>query len=213
MSTVPVLLWIRMALRRSLATIAVVLLILVAAVVALYAARAQTPTTTVSGPTPTATATATAISTTTGSSVPTPGAPLGAITGRFSYGSDFIPPVAVYAISTTQPRVWYSVNFAGFGNPPRPTLPPGVSQPTYTITGVAPGTYWIVAYRTDGQLPDPGYFSRQAECARTTPAGPCPDVTLVPATVISGQTTSGIDILTWGYTASNPPSPTIPPRP
>ena len=203
-----------MSSRRSLATLAVVLLILIAAVVALYAIRGQTPTTTQSTPSPTATAAATAISTTTNSPVPTStSASPDAITGRFAYGSDFVPPATVYAISTTDPRVRYSVGFSGFGNPPRPTLPPGVSQPTYTITGVAPGTYWVVAYRTDGQLPDPGYYSRQAECTRTTPAGPCPDVTLVPATVISGQTTSGVDILTWGYPASNPPSPTIPPRP
>lgn len=141
-----------------------------------------------------------------------PTAQPGAITGRFAYGSDFIPPVTVYAISTTEQRVWYSVDFAGFGNPPRPTLPPGASEATYTITGVAPGTYWVVAYRNDGQLPDPGYYSRVAECMRTTPSGPCPDVTLVPVTVIAGQTTRGIDVLTWG---SHPgqPSPTIPPRP
>src|SRR5258708_2196319 len=52
----------------------------------------------------------------------------GAITGRFGYPSDFIPPVTLYAISTTDARVWYSVESAGFGNPPRPTLPPRVSQ-------------------------------------------------------------------------------------
>lgn len=143
---------------------------------------------------------------------PAPTAQPGAITGRFSYGSDFIPPVTVYAISTTDQRVWHSVDFPGFGNPPRPTLPPGVSEPSYTITGVAPGTYWVVAYRNDGQLPDPGYYSRQPDCFRTTPSGPCPDVTLVPATVIAGQTTKGIDVLTWGPPPGQP-SPSIPPRP
>jgi len=137
----------------------------------------------------------------------------GAITGRFAYGSEIIPPVTVYAISTTDQRVWYSVDFTGFGRPPLPTLPPGAREPTYTITGVAPGTYWVVAYRNDGQRPDPGLYSRVNECFRTTPSGPCPDGTLVPATVISGQTTSGIDVLTWGYPPPVPPSPTIPPRP
>jgi len=140
----------------------------------------------------------------------------GAITGRFGYGSDFIPPVTVYAISTTDPRVWYSVDFAGAGNPPRPTLPPGQSNATYTISGVAPGTYWVVAYRNDATGPsvgpDPGYYSRNAICQRTTPSGPCNDITLLPVTVLSGQTTSGIDVLTWG-TLPGQPSPTIPPRP
>jgi hypothetical protein len=124
-----------------------------------------------------------------------------------------IPPVTVYAISTTDPRVWYSVKYAGLGGPPRPTPQPGTPGDTYTITGVAPGAYWVVAYRDDGQRPDPGLYSRVNECWRTTPSGPCPDGTLVPATVTSGQTTSGIDILTWGYPPPVPPSPTIPPRP
>jgi hypothetical protein len=138
----------------------------------------------------------------------------GAITGRFGYGSDFIPAVTVYAISTTDARIWYSVVFAGFGNPPRATLPPGQTDPTYTITGVAPGTYWVVAYRNDGLLPDPGYYSRATECARTTPSGPCQDVTLIPATVISGQTTRSIDVLTWAAPFLVAfASPTFPPRP
>lgn len=123
-----------------------------------------------------------------------------------------IPPATVYAISTTDPRIWYSVKYAGLGGP-WPTPQPGTSGDTYTITGVAPGTYWVVAYRDDGLLPDPGLYSRVNECQRTTPSGPCPDGTLVPATVTSGQTTSGIDILTWGYPPPVAPSPTIPPRP
>jgi len=161
---------------------------------------------------PSASATTSPVSTT---ATPPPVATeqLGAITGRFAYGSDFIPPVRIYAISTTDQRVWYSVDFPGFGNPPRPTLPPGVSQPSYRITGVAPGTYWVIAYRTDGLLPDPGYYSRQAECSRTTPRGPCPDVALVPVTVIAGQDTSGIDVLTWGPPPPGQSSPTFPPRP
>lgn len=137
----------------------------------------------------------------------------GAITGRFGYPSDFIPPVTVYAISSADPRVWYSVDFPGYGNPPRPTLPPGETEPRYTISGVAPGMYWVVAYRNDGQPLDPGFYSRQVECFRTTPSGPCPDVTLAPATVIAGQTTRFIDVITWGQSPSGQPSPTLPPRP
>jgi hypothetical protein len=144
--------------------------------------------------------------------IPTP-VNAGAITGRFGYPSDYIPPVTVYAISTTDARVWYSEDFAGLGNPPRPTLPPGQSNATYTITGVAPGTYWVVAYRNDGLLPDPGYYSRSAICWRTTPSGPCPDATLVLVTVIAGQTTSGIDVISWGPPSPGPPLPTFPPRP
>ena len=147
---------------------------------------------------------------------PTTAAAPGAITGRFAYGSDFIPPVTVYAISTTDPRVWSSVDYRGVGNPPRPTPGPGGTGFTYTITGVAPGTYWVVAYRNDepaGQGPDPGYYSPQAECWRRTPSGPCPDVRLIPVTVTAGQTSTGVDILTWGPPPPEQASPTFPPRP
>lgn len=199
--------------RRNAATaVVIVALAALAAVLALYATRTETPTAspppTVAAQTasPTATATPTPI-------MPSPRFPSGTITGRFGYGSDFIPPVTVYAISTTDPRVWYSVNFPGLGNPPRPTAPPGTPGDTYTITGVAPGMYWVVAYRNDGSFPDPGYYSRQPECFRARPSGPCPDGTLVPATVIAGQTTSGIDVITWGPPPPGQPSPTFPPRP
>jgi len=88
-----------------------------------------------------------------------------------------------------------------------------VNDSTYTISVVAPGAYWIVAYRNDGLRPDPGYYSRVPECRRARPSGPCIDVTLVPATVIAGQTTSGVDVETWGPPHPGQPSPTFPPRP
>ena len=199
------------------AVVAVVILVALAAAFALRELR-PTPAT---GPVPTSTPSASPSPSSAASAqpsatapvaIPTP-VPAGAITGRFGYGSDFIPPVTVYAISTTDQRVWYSVEFAGLGNPPRPTPAPGQTDATYTITGVAAGTYWVVAYRNDGQRPDPGYYSGQAVCARTTPRpqGPCPDINPVRVTVTAGQTASGIDLITWGTQPQ--PSPTLPPRP
>lgn len=143
---------------------------------------------------------------------PAPTTQGGSITGSFGYPSDFIPPVTVYAISVADSRVWYSVNFSGLGRG-APTLSPGVNNADYTIAGVAPGTYWIVAYRNDGQRPDPGYYSRQVECFRTTPSGPCPDVTLVAVTVVPGQVLSGVNVITWGPPPPGQPSPTFPARP
>lgn len=204
-----------MTTRRGLATLAVTLLVLVAGVVLLYFARAQMQPTNVAS-IPPVTATATTSATTAAPSptaVPTATSVVGgAITGRIGYGSEINPPVTVYAISTTDPGIWYSVKYLGLGPPPLPTAQPGTPD-TFTITGVAPGSYWVVAYRDDGQRPDPGLYSRVNECQRTTPSGPCADGTLVPATVTSGQTTRDIDILTWGYPPPVPPSPTIPPRP
>jgi hypothetical protein len=200
--------------RRSFATLAVILLILVAGVAFLYAARAQVPPTTgVSTPIPTATLIVTT-SAQSPTAVPTATSQAGgAITGRIAFGSEMDPPATVYAISTTDSRIWYSVKYAGFGGTSRPTPQPGTSGDTYTITGVAPGRYWVVAYSDDELRPGPGYYSRVNECRRTTPSLPCPDGTLVPATVTSGQTTRDIDIITWGYQPPVPPSPTIPPRP
>jgi hypothetical protein len=169
-------------------------------------------------PSPTASSTASAAPTASATPAVTtqpPGptaASTGAITGRFAYGSDFIPPVTVYAISTTDPRVWYSVNFIGYGRGRSATPVPGMTEPGYyLISGVAPGTYWVVAYRTDAEGPDPGYYSRQVECQRTAPSGPCPDINPAMVTVAAGQTASGIDVITWGTQPQ--PSPTLPPRP
>lgn len=153
--------------------------------------------------------------------VPSPSptaATTGAITGRFSYPSDFIPPVTVYAISVTDPNVFFFVDFAGYGNPPRPTLPPGVSEATYTITGIAPGTYYVVAYRNDGQLPGPaGYSQYTVQCIQATTGGqnstPAPGCAasnhrLVPVTVGAGQTVSRIDMSDWlGPRDGYPPRP------
>ena len=189
--------------QRSLATLAVVVLVLILGAVALYAVRAQ-PTTAVVAPTPTATATATP----TASPVSTPtSAPVGTITGRLDDFSDFIPPTTVYAISTVDPRVWFSVALPGAGNPPLPPKPPGGLS--YTITGVTPGTYWVVAYRTDRQSPVPGFYSRAVECLRARPSRACPDHALAPVTVSPGQTTSGIDVLP----APPPSQPSYPPQP
>lgn len=208
---------------RSRVRVAVITLALVALAVLIAVSLMRGPTSPVSSTsTPTATPLLQTASSNPTISAPSPTVPptatpeAGAITGRLGYPSDFIPPVTVYAISTTDPRVWYSVNYAGVGNPPRPTPQPGTSGDTYTITGVAPGTYWVVAYRNDatGPMlgPDPGYYSRAAACLRIPNSGGCPDQTLIPATVIAGQTTSGIDIVVWGPPREQP-LPTLPPRP
>ncbi len=208
---------IRRAFSMAGATAAVAVVILVA-LAAAFALRELKPTP-AAGPVPSSTPSSSPSPSSAASVQPSATAPVavvtpfpaGAITGRFVYGSDFIPPVTVYAISTTDQRVWYSVDFAGAGNPPRPTLPPGQSNAIYTISGVAPGTYWVVAYRNDGLGPDPGYYPRSAICLRTTPSGPCPDSNPLAVTVISGQTATGIDIAAWGTRPE--PSPTLPPRP
>jgi hypothetical protein len=146
----------------------------------------------------------------------------GAITGRLGYQAESIPPLTVYAISTADQRVWYSVDVPRFPPPlvtPRPpgTFAPG-TEPRYTITGVAPGTYWVLAYRNDGQQPDgPGLYSRRVACktgGAPSTCVPAEDPSLAIVTVNAGQTTTGIDIEDW-VPPSGPgrPSPSFPPRP
>ena len=140
----------------------------------------------------------------------------GTVTGRLGVpNSDYIPPVTVYAIGADDQRVWYSVEFPGYAlytGPTGPTRQPGTEPERYTLTGVAPGTYWVVAYRNDGFKPDPGVHTREAECLRRTPSGPCPDQTPVVVTVTAGQTTREIDIVSWypgrGLMPPPPPRPT-----
>jgi hypothetical protein len=185
---------------------------------ALLAASCAGPATVASSTTPTSTATTPASAPPVATVSPTPSAPTGsAITGRFGYPSDFMPALTVYAISVNDPRVFFSVEFAGFGNPPRPTLPPGVSQATYTLTGIAPGTYYVLAYRNDNS-PGLGVYSQHTvKCFQATQGGqtstPAPgcsanDHSLLPVTVRAGETVSRIDITDWVFQQNG-----YPPRP
>jgi hypothetical protein len=155
------------------------------------------------------------------------GVSTGAITGRLGYPSDFVPPVTVYAISVSNPNVWFSTDTPRFGNPLSATPPPGgptwppAGRGYYLIGGITPGTYYVIAYRNDS--PDPpdlkdrpaGYTQAAAKCMSSDPAvpspppGSCPyDQSLVPVTVTAGQTASYIEIVDWFL-----PAGSYPPRP
>ena len=178
-------------------------------------ASSPSPTAATSTPVPATTAPASPSPTATASPSTAPTAQTGAISGRISYpNSDFIPPVTVYAIDPDDRRIWFSVEFPGYAlyaGPTGPTRQPGTEPGTYTLTGVAPGRYFVVAFRNDGQKPDPGLYTREAECLRRTPSGPCPDQTTVFITVTAGQTTREIDIVSWWPGSGLMPPP--PPRP
>jgi hypothetical protein len=170
---------------------------------------------------PSSTVTASPVATTATAS-PVPSAAPGAITGRIGYPSDFAPPVTVYAISTSDSSVYFWTDTPRIGNPLSATLPPGPTWgPTgpgnYTITGVTPGTYYVIAYRNDTtdppQLKDaPGAYTQStAKCdAYNLPTplpGPCPiDHSLLPVAVTAGQTTTRIDIIDWFFHGGTYPS-------
>ena len=155
-------------------------------------------------------------------SVPNVDRQTGSITGRLGYPSDFVPPLTVYAISVSDPNVWFSTSTPRFGNPlssvpPGPTWPPS-GPGTYLITGVAPGTYYVIAYRNDDtpQSSFPGaYTERARKCLSSDPntpsppPGPCSnDQTLVQVTVRAGDALRYIDIVDWIFQSG-----TYPPRP
>jgi hypothetical protein len=178
------------------------------------------PTTAAATPSPSASPSA--------SSSPQPTTPAaGAITGTLSYPADFVPPLTVYAVSVADQRVFFSVQTPRYGGGPNPSpssvpVPPG--GPTYTITGVTPGTYYVFAYRDDNLPNDftgPALYSKfvvtcvqPARAGLPYPSGACDggptaDHSLVPITVRAGETVSRID--PWDWTSQQQPN--LPARP
>lgn len=142
-------------------------------------------------------------------------APSGAITGKLEYPSEFIPPLTVYAVSVSDPHVVFSVDT------PRYPLPENTpSQPSYTISGVAPGTYYVYAFRADQftGIDVPAVYSRftvdciqPSEDSQKAIPSSCPrDHSLVAVTVQPGETVRRIDMSDW---ACNLPGSTCPSRP
>jgi len=187
-------------------------------VVLLLAPRVQTPPAAIATATATSTATATPSATPTATPTAPPTAvPSGVLTGALGYPSEFIPPLTVYAISVADQRVFFSVD-----TPRYPLAANSPPRPTYTMSGVAPGTYYVLAYRNDDVNVEaknsPGVYSQyvlqclQPNAAGSTPAPGCSssDHSLVPVTVRAGETVARIDVTDWYY---GPTRPSYPPRP
>lgn len=205
--------------------------VLVLALIASFTLRGANPVAAPQTASPTASLSPSATTTPSASAVtqPTSAAAGGTLSGGLGFPSDFIPPLTIYAISVSDPSVWFSVETPYFGDHPTPglrTAAPG--QPReYTMTGVAPGTYYVLGYfdtRYFQTLPagsgdKPGVYSRfTIECIQATLASGSPpavcgaqpaDHSLVPVTVRAGQTVNGIDIKDWyDVQGSYPPRPT-----
>lgn len=144
----------------------------------------RTPTAPSGSPAPTATATTVAQG--------------GSISGKLSYPSEFIPPLAIYALSVADASVHFHVQTAR-------------DQQNYTITGVAPGTYHVVAYPLDIVDPNVAGGYTQYAITQDSPNATCldPDVHhLLPVTVGPGQSVDSIGPNDWCA-----PAGTFPPRP
>ena len=111
------------------------------------------------------------------------------IEGRVSYPAGFRPQLDVYAIDVDDSTAWYTVTVAGTeeaGHDPRGA---------YSLD-VAPGTYYVLAYTAEGADSWAGLYSVMVQCGLTAT---CTDHTLLPVTVMPGETATGIDPGDWYY--------------
>jgi hypothetical protein len=125
----------------------------------------------------------------------------GRIRGRLFYPSQFIPPLAVYAVAVDGSR-FYRVDTG--------IVPPG--EPSYEIPALEPGVYYVYGYPTEGEATFGGAYSYLAACdAGHYPPPPegCwddPQYDLAPVEVRAGQAVEEINIFDW-YGPSVPPPP------
>ena len=116
----------------------------------------------------------------------------GAISGLAGYPAEGHPGLTVYAISTTDKTVWFSVDI------PRGTDP---AKPSYTISGVRPGTYNLFA-AAEGNERTGGAYTEYVKCGMNAS---CSDHTLIDVTVRAGETVRDIEVSDWYAPASNYP--------
>ncbi|MDQ2936930.1 MAG: hypothetical protein M3R67_05415 [Acidobacteriota bacterium] len=103
----------------------------------------------------------------------------GAITGTLNYPSDYVPAMRVYALATDGSRHY--------------TTRTRANQSRFTISNMLPGKYYVVAY-TDEAPGLAGGWSKAVPCGLKNT---CRDHALIPVSVTSGETTSGIKVADW----------------
>lgn len=114
----------------------------------------------------------------------------GSISGTLGYPSEAIPPLTVYALSKGGSGKNFFVKTAQ-------------DQSTFTIEDVEPGIYHVVAYTDEFKLL--GGWTKMVSCGLSVN---CTDHSLIPVTVVAGETATGVEVKDW-YA----PEGTFPPRP
>jgi hypothetical protein len=170
---------------------------LVATVLVACAPRAATPSAT-STSTGTSAPTVAAMTTTPAAQTPstTQSATTGTISGFTGYPAEGNPAMTIYAVSTTDRSVYFTVDV------PRGTAP---TKPLYTINGVRPGTYHLLAYVGDEQGPAGAAYTEYVKCGMRAS---CSDHSLIAVTVRAGEAVRDIEVNDW-YA----PQGTFPSRP
>ncbi len=120
----------------------------------------------------------------------------GAISGKLSYPSDFIPELTIIAfevVDNTMTGTWYSVDTE-------------MNQRTYQIEGLPAGFYYVIAYMRDA-----GANALRAGYTLYVPCGlsvSCEDHSLIAVEVKAGMVTEGVDPGDWYVDPSTyPPNP------
>ncbi|MDY6875252.1 MAG: hypothetical protein SWK90_03490 [Chloroflexota bacterium] len=125
----------------------------------------------------------------------------GRIRGRLFFPSEFVPPLAVYAVATDGSR-FYRVDTRA--------VPPG--EPSYEIPVVEPGTYYVYSYPVEDTGGIGGAYSYLAACEAghfSPPPEGCwgdPQHGSAPVEVRAGQAVEEINVYDW-YGPSPPPPP------
>jgi hypothetical protein len=120
----------------------------------------------------------------------------GTITGLTGYPAEGNPAMTIYAVSTTDRSVFFTAAV------PRGTVP---AKPPYTIIGVRPGTYHLLAYVDGSDGPAGAAYTEYVKCGLNAS---CSDHTLIAVTVRAGETIRDIEVSDW-YA----PQGTFPTRP
>jgi hypothetical protein len=120
---------------------------------------------------------------------PTVAQAAGSISGSLSYPSEFIPPLRIVAFEIRSGAFFY--------------IDTAQNQTTYTISGLPPGVYQVVAYVIGMNLA--GGYTQAVPCGLTAE---CTNHTLIPINLNPGDNLTGIDPGDWyAPPGSFPPNP------
>jgi hypothetical protein len=106
-----------------------------------------------------------------------PAAATGTITGTLGYPSEGIPALEIYAINV-EGKSYFKVATTQ-------------NQSSFSLTGVKPGKYVVVAYEKGGFA---GGYTPAVACGLSVN---CTDHSLIEISVAAGQTVTGIEIKDW----------------
>lgn len=104
----------------------------------------------------------------------------GAIQGELGYPSHFVPQLRVYAINADPSGPTYVIETA-------------LNQTTFIMSGLQPGTYYVVGYLAD----TPSFAGAYTAAVPCGLLAECTDHSLIPVTVTAGATTGGVEVRDW----------------